>query len=36
VVIPKVLKRAIRKQSDVKLSSAQYGQLEDLFDGASD
>lgn len=36
VVIPKTLKRAIRKQSGAKLSSAQYSQIEDLFDGATD
>jgi hypothetical protein len=36
VVIPKALKRAIRKQADSRLSSAQYEQLEDLFLGESD
>jgi hypothetical protein len=35
VVIPKALKRAIRKQADGRLSSAQYEQLEDLFLGES-
>jgi hypothetical protein len=33
VVIPKALKRAIRKQADDRLSTAQYEQLEDLFQG---
>jgi hypothetical protein len=35
VVIPKALKRAIRKQADGRLSTAQYEQLEDLFQGES-
>jgi hypothetical protein len=36
VVIPKALKRAIRRNSDAQLSSAQYAQLEELFQGESD
>jgi hypothetical protein len=32
VVIPKALKRAIRKRADGKLSTSQYAQIEELFD----
>ena len=35
VVIPKALKRAIRKKSDAPLSSARYAQLEELFERES-
>jgi hypothetical protein len=34
IVVPKGLKRAIRKQTEKKLSSAQYQQLKELFEGA--
>jgi hypothetical protein len=35
VVIPKALKRAIRKKTDARLSSARYAQLEELFERES-
>jgi hypothetical protein len=34
IVVPKGLKRAIRKQTEKKLSSAQYQRLKELFEGA--